>query len=346
MRIALDAMGGDYAPAAIVQGGLEAAKLAHGAYEIVFVGDKTQIEQEIGRHPLLTRGENLRYSIYHASEKIEMCDVPTVALKKKKDASVLVAARLHREGRVDAVVSAGHTGAAMAASLMELGRIRGVNRPGIGSLIPNGYGVTLLIDVGANVDCKPIQLVQFGLMGSIFMNRVIGLESPKVALLSNGEERSKGTEVTREAYGLLEARENLNFVGNVEGRDILKGTADVVVCDGFVGNVILKFAESLGAVFRHHIKRQIGKRIFRQIGAFLLQPTFTGLRKIFDYEEYGGAPLLGINGVCIICHGGSTPKAIRNAIREAVKMVSEGVTQIIGQELQTQNGVKLIEQEA
>jgi glycerol-3-phosphate acyltransferase PlsX len=346
MRIALDAMGGDYAPAAIVQGGLEAAKLAHGDYEIVFVGDKAQIEQEISRHPLLTRGESLRYSIYHASEKIEMCDVPTVALKKKKDASVLVAARLHREGRVDAVVSAGHTGAAMAASLMELGRIRGVNRPGIGSLIPNGYGVTLLIDVGANVDCKPIQLVQFGLMGSIFMNRVIGLESPKVALLSNGEERSKGTEVTREAYGMLEARENLNFVGNVEGRDILKGTADVVVCDGFVGNVILKFAESLGAVFRHHIKRQIGKRIFRQIGAFLLQPTFTGLRKIFDYEEYGGAPLLGINGVCIICHGGSTPKAIRNAIREAVKMVSEGVTQIIGEELQTQNGVKLVEQEA
>ncbi|MDZ7359209.1 MAG: phosphate acyltransferase PlsX [candidate division KSB1 bacterium] len=346
MRIALDAMGGDHAPAAIVQGGLEAAKLAHGDYEIVFVGDKAQIEQEINRHPLLTRGENLRYSIYHASEKIEMCDVPTVALKKKKDASVLVAARLHREGQVDAVVSAGHTGAAMAASLMELGRIRGVNRPGIGSLIPNGYGVTLLIDVGANVDCKPIQLVQFGLMGSIFMNRVIGLESPKVALLSNGEERSKGTEVIREAYGLLEARDNLNFIGNVEGRDILKGTADVVVCDGFVGNVILKFAESLGAVFRHHIKRQIGKRIFRQIGAFLLQPTFTGLRKIFDYEEYGGAPLLGINGVCIICHGGSTPKAIRNAIREAVKMVSEGVTQIIGEELQTQNGVKLVEQEA
>jgi glycerol-3-phosphate acyltransferase PlsX len=345
MRIALDAMGGDYAPAAIVQGGLEAAKLAYGSYEIVFVGDKAEIEQEISRHPLLTRGESLRYSIYHASEKIEMCDVPTVALKKKKDASVLVAARLHQEGKVDALVSAGHTGAAMAASLMELGRIRGVNRPGIGSLIPNGYGVTMLIDVGANVDCKPIQLMQFGMMGSIFMNRVIGIESPKVALLSNGEERSKGTEVTREAYVMLETS-GVNFIGNVEGRDILKGTADVVVCDGFVGNVILKFAESLGGVFRHHIKRQIGKRIFRQIGAFLLQPTFTGLRKIFDYEEYGGAPLLGINGVCIICHGGSTPKAIRNAIREAVKMVSEGVTQIIGQELQAQNGVKLVEQEA
>jgi glycerol-3-phosphate acyltransferase PlsX len=345
MRIAVDAMGGDHAPASIVQGGLEAAKAAYGAYEVVFVGDKAQIEQEISRHPLLTRGENVRFSIHHASEKIEMCDVPTVALKKKKDASVLVAARLHHEGKVDAIVSAGHTGAAMAASLMKLGRIRGVNRPGIGSLIPNGYGVTMLIDVGANVDCKPIHLVQFGMMGSIFMSRVLGIATPKVALLSNGEERSKGTEVTREAYRMLEGS-RVNFIGNVEGRDILKGSADVVVCDGFVGNVILKFAESLGGVFRHHIKRQIGKQIFRQIGAFLLQPTFTGLRKIFDYEEYGGAPLLGIDGVCIICHGGSTPKAIRNAIREATKMVSEGVTQIIGHELQTHNGVKAVEQEA
>ncbi|MGH7452868.1 MAG: phosphate acyltransferase PlsX [bacterium] len=345
MRIAVDAMGGDYAPASIVQGGLEAAKAAYGAFEVVFVGDKAQIEQEISRHPLLMRGENVRFSIHHASEKIEMCDVPTVALKKKKDASVLVAARLHKEGKVDAIVSAGHTGAAMAASLMQLGRIRGVNRPGIGSLIPNGYGVTMLIDVGANVDCKPIQLMQFGMMGSIFMSRVLGIDAPKVALLSNGEERSKGTEVTREAYRMLETS-RVNFIGNVEGRDILKGRADVVVCDGFVGNVILKFAESLGGVFRHHIKRQIGKQIFRQIGAFLLQPTFIGLRKIFDYEEYGGAPLLGIDGVCIICHGGSTPKAIRNAIREATKMVSEGVTQIIGHELLTHNGVKAVEQEA
>ncbi|MDZ7343917.1 MAG: phosphate acyltransferase, partial [candidate division KSB1 bacterium] len=221
----------------------------------------------------------------------------------------------------------------------------GVRRPGIGSLIPNGYGVTMLIDVGANVDCKPIHLMQFGLMGSIFMNRVIGIESPKVALLSNGEERSKGTEVTREAYGLLE-NGGVNFIGNVQGRDILAGTADVVVCDGFVGNVILKFAESLGSVFRHHIKRQIGKMIFRQIGAFLLKPTFTGLRKIFDYEEYGGAPLLGINGVCIICHGGSTPKAIRNAIRKAMQMVSGKINQVICKELQAQNGVKLVEQEA
>lgn len=177
------------------------------------------------------------------------------------------------------------------------------------------------------------------------MNCIIGIQSPKVALLSNGEEPSKGTEVTRQAHHLLE-NSGINFIGNLEGRDILKGTADVVVCDGFVGNVILKFAESLGGVFRHHIKRQIGKMIFRQIGAFLLKPTFAGLRKIFDYEEYGGAPLLGINGVCIICHGGSTPKAIRNAIREARKMVSEKINSIISNELQAHQGVKLVEQEA
>jgi len=342
MRIAVDAMGGDFAPAVIVEGGLEAARLTNGQCDIVFVGDKDQIEQEIGRHPLLTRGAQLRYSIYHASEKIDMNDVPVDALKRKRDASILVANHLHQQGLVDAVVSAGHTGAAMAAALMKLGRIKGVRRPGIGSLIPHGNGVTMLIDVGANVDSKAIHLTQYGLMGSIFMERVVGVEKPRVALLSIGEERCKGTQVTREAYRRLE-QNNINFIGHVEGRDILQGTADVVVCDGFVGNVILKFAESLGSVFRRHIKRQIGKKIFLNLGAFLMKPTFKGLRKIFDYEEYGGAPLLGVDGVCIICHGSSTPKAIRNAIREAHKMVSERINFIIGRELQMQNGVDVVE---
>lgn len=348
MRIALDAMGGDFAPAAIVQGGLEAARLMEGECEVVFVGDELKIAEEIARHPLLTRGEKQYYSIHHASEKIEMSDKPTEALKKKKDASILVANQLQRDRKVDAVVSAGHTGAAMAASLFVLGRIPGVNRPGIGSLIPNGYGVTMLIDVGANVDAKAVHLLQYGLMGSIFMERVVGTQQPKIALLSIGEERSKGTEVTREAYEMLE-RSNINFIGNVEGRDILQAKADVVVCDGFVGNVILKYTESLGNVFRRHIKRQIGKKIFLNIGAFLMQPTFKGLRKIFDYEEYGGAPLLGVDGVTIICHGSSTPKAIRNAVKEAVAMVREGINQIIRRELEAfevQKGVSLVEQDA
>ena len=345
MKIALDAMGGDYAPAAIVQGGLEAARMPDLDIEIVFVGDQAIIEPEIARHPLLTRGSELRYSICHASQMINMEDSPAAALKRKPDASILVANRLHQRREVAAVISAGSTGAAMASSLLVLGRISAVKRPGIATLIPHGSGATMVIDVGATVDAKAIHLLQYGLMGSVFMERVRGIATPKVALLSIGEEPTKGNEVTREAYPLLQ-KSGVNFIGNIEGRDLLQGTADVVVCDGFVGNIILKFTESLGSVFRRHITRQIGKKIFLNIGAFLMKPTFTRLRQIFDYEEYGGAPLLGVEGVSIICHGSSSPKAIRNAVREAVKMVTENVNQIIRRELETHIGEKLIEQSA
>lgn len=339
MRIAVDAMGGDFAPAAVVQGGIEAAKVANGDLEIILVGDQARIEQELHRH---FRTHNLSLSVYHASECIDMDEAPAAALKRKPDASISVAHRLQKFGKVDAVVSAGNTGAAMASALLELGRIQGVKRPGIGSLLPNGHGAAMLIDVGANVDCKPVHLLQFGLMGSIYMNRILGIEEPRVGLLSIGEERGKGNETTVAAYELLR-RSNINFVGNIEGRDILRDGADVVVCDGFVGNIILKFAESIGGVFSFHMKRHIGKKIFRNLGAFLLKPTFAGLRKVFDYEEYGGAPLLGIDGVSIICHGGSTPKAIKNAVREAAKMIREGVNQIIRRELQSLNGVPIVE---
>jgi len=337
MRIAVDAMGGDYAPAAVVLGGIEAAKIANGDFEIVLVGDQAQIEQELHRH---FRTHNLRISIHHASEQIEMGEAPAAALKRKPDASINVAYRLQAKGEVDAVISAGNTGAAMASALLELGRIHGVKRPGIGSLLPNGSGAAMLIDVGANVDCKPQHLLQFGLMGSIYMNRILSIDRPRVALLSIGEERGKGNDAAVAAYDLL-AESHLNFVGNVEGRDLLKDVADVVICDGFVGNIILKFAESIGGVFSFHMKRQIGKNIFRNLGAFLLKPTFTGLRKVFDYEEYGGAPLLGVNGVSIICHGGSRPKAIKNAVREAAKMIREGVNQIIRKEMQSLNGAPI-----
>jgi glycerol-3-phosphate acyltransferase PlsX len=338
MRIAVDAMGGDFAPAAIVQGGIEAAKSTSGDFEIVLVGDRDQIEQEMRRH---FRTHNLSISIHHASEVIGMEEAPALALKRKRDASISVANRLQKSGEVDAVISAGNTGAAMASALLELGRIHGVNRPGIGSLLPNGSGAAMLIDVGANVDCKPQQLLQFGLMGSIYMNRIIGIDNPRVGLLSIGEERGKGNEATVAAYDLL-AGSKINFVGNLEGRDILKGAADVLVCDGFVGNIVLKFAESIGGVFSFHMKRQIGRKVFSNLGAFLLKPTFAGLKKVFDYEEYGGAPLLGVNGVSIICHGGSTPKAIKNAVREAAKMIREGVNQTIRKELQLLNGAKIV----
>lgn len=329
MRIAIDAMGGDYAPEAIIHGGIEAARHGKGEIEIVFVGDKETINSYISHH---FRIQELPITVFHASQKIEMSETPVAAMKKKPDASITVATELHKRGEVEAVVSAGHTGAAMAASFLNLGRIEGVKRPAIGSLIPHGQGVTFLIDVGTNLDCRPEHLLQFGIMGKIYMKNVYHIPEPKIALLNIGEEAAKGTDLVQEGYSLL-SRSSLNFVGNLEGRDVMNGKADVIVCDGFVGNVVLKFAESFNGVYSKTLKRKIGKKVFSNIGAFLLKPTFNRLRRIYDYEEYGGAPLLGINGTCIICHGSSTPKAIKNAINEAAMMIKKNVKGKISQEL-------------
>ncbi len=329
MRVAIDAMGGDYAPEAIVHGGVEAARAGKGEYEIVFVGDAARIEASLVRH---FRIQELPVSVRHASQRVEMHESPTAALKSKPDASVNVAMELHRQGEVDAVISAGHTGAAMAAAFMKLGRIEGVKRPAIGSLIPYGHGVTLLIDVGANPECKPTHLLQFGIMGSIYVKNVFNVGQPRVALLNIGEEANKGDETVREAHRLL-ATSRLNFVGNIEGRDVMSGRVDVIVCNGFVGNIVLKFAESFNGVYSKTLKRKIGKKVISKVGAFLLKPTFDRLRQIYDYEEYGGAPLLGINGSCIICHGSSTPKAIKNAVKEAVAMIRQNVNAKIRREL-------------
>jgi glycerol-3-phosphate acyltransferase PlsX len=331
MRIAVDAMGGDYAPEAIVHGGVEAARAGKGEYEIVFVGDEKQIADCLSRH---FRIHDLPISVHHASQKIEMYESPTAALKQKPDASIAVAMAMHKRGEVGAVISAGHTGAAMTAAFLSLGRIKGVRRPAIGSLIPYGHGlgVTLLIDVGANLECKPIHLFQFGVMGSIYMKNMYKLALPRVGLLNIGEEASKGTSLIQEAHQLL-ADSRLNFCGNIEGRDVMDGKVDVIVCEGFVGNVILKFAESFNGVYSKTLKRKIGKKVFSNIGAFLLKPTFERLRRIYDYEEYGGVPLLGINGTCIICHGSSTPKAIKNAVKEAATMIKQRVNEKISNEL-------------
>lgn len=331
MKIAVDAMGGDHAPAAIIAGGLDAARFANGQFEVVFVGDQTAIESEISRYRFKASG--LPYSIVHASERIEMGESPATALKRKPDASILISQRLQKQGHVQAVVSAGHTGATLASAMFMLGRLPGIHRPGLGSFLPTGQGITFIVDVGAMVDCKPKNLQQFAVMGSIFMEKVVGIPEPKVGLLNIGEEPTKGNELTLKTYALLE-QTNINFIGNIEGRDILKDRADVVVCDGFVGNIVLKFAESFGGVFSLHMKKYIGKKILSNIGAFLLKPTFQGLRKIWNYEEYGGAPLLGANGVVIIGHGRSTPKAVMNAIREAAKMVEKRVNETIKRELQ------------
>ena len=329
MKIAIDAMGGDYAPEAIIHGGVEAAKSGKGEYEVVFVGDESIISSILSRH---FRIQEYPISIIHASQKIEMSESPTAALKKKPDASIVVAMELHKQGKVDAVVTAGHTGASMASAFFRLGRIKGVRRPAIGSLIPHGQGVTLLIDVGANLECKPIHLLQFGVMGDIYMKNVYHITEPRIGLLNIGEEATKGSKIHKEGNKIL-TESNLNFVGNVEGRDIMSGLVDVIVCEGFVGNVVLKFAESFNGVYSKTLKRKIGKKVFSNIGAFFLKPTFKRLRRIYDYEEYGGAPLLGINGTCMICHGSSTPKAIMHAVIEASYMIKKRVNEKISQEL-------------
>ncbi|MCR4437980.1 MAG: phosphate acyltransferase PlsX [bacterium] len=337
VRVALDAMGGDNAPEDVVHGAVEAARAARGEYEIVLVGDRLQIQRELARH---FRTAELPLRIHHAAERIEMGEPPAAALRAKRDASIAVAMRLHRQQTVDAVVTVGNTGAAMAAAVWNLGRLQGVARPALGALLPRLEGGTLLLDVGANVDCRPVHLLQFALMGTIFYRHVLGHPEPRVALLSVGEEESKGNAATIAASRLLR-KSKLNFIGNVEGGDVLKGGAEVVVCDGFVGNILVKFAESVDRLYRSILRRKIGKHVIRQFGAFLLQPTFEGLRKIFDYQEYGGAPLLGVDGVCIVGHGRSTPRAVKNAIREAVKMVREGVNQHIAAELYQLSGERV-----
>lgn len=329
MKIAVDAMGGDYAPRQNVSGAISAARRVKGRFEIVLVGDKVQIQNELSRH---FRTNDLALTIQHASEKIEMGESPSVALKQKKNSSIAIAMRLHQQGEVDAVVSAGNTGAVLASALFQLRKIKGVNRPAIGSLLPNGRSATLLIDAGTNVDCKPHQLFEFGIMGSIFMSQLFGITAPRVGLLNIGTEKGKGNEQVQQTYEYFQ-KSKLNFIGNIEGGAILRDRADVVVCDGFVGNIILKFAESFNKVYSSNLRRRIGKRLQYNIGAYLLRPAFRRLKKTFDYAEYGGVPLLGVNGVVIICHGSSSPKAIRNAIFEAEKIIKERVNDKIEQEL-------------
>ena len=318
-------MGGDNAPRDIVHGGVEAARHANGRFHVVLVGDEEQIKKEIERH---FHTADLPISIVHAPQVVEMDDHPAIVLKQKIDSSIGVAMRLHRDGEVGAMVSAGNTGAVMASALFTLKRIPGIRRPAIGSILPAENGRVLALDMGANVDSRPEDLVEFAIMGSVFYGQLFDEPNPTVGLLSIGHEAVKGNELTSQANALL-WKSPINFVGNVEGGDILKGTTNVVVCDGFVGNVVLKFAESLHGLFKSSMRLLVKKYLFSKIGAVLMKPTFNGIRKIFDYQEYGGAPLLGVQGVCVIGHGRSTPRAIQSAILAAVKLVGENVNQHI-----------------
>jgi glycerol-3-phosphate acyltransferase PlsX len=314
MRIAIDAMGGDLAPRAIVEGAVLYAKETKGKHQLLLLGDQLIVQKELSKYHL----ESFYHiSVHHTTQVVEMSDLPTTVFKQKPDSSLLKGLQLHKNGEVEAMVSAGSTGAQMVGSLMILGRIEGVHRPALGSFLPTEGGVVLLIDVGANVDCKPINLLQFGLMGSIFINFIYRVKNPRVGLLSIGEEKSKGNELVLSTYPLMAAHLP-NFIGNLEGRDILAGKADVIVTDGFVGNNILKFVESIMGVFGSSFKKSIGKNIFSLLGAFMVRHAFHEMKSSFDYQEYGGVPLLGVNGISIICHGRSTSKAIKNAIRVAV----------------------------
>ncbi|MBP2635453.1 MAG: plsX [Firmicutes bacterium] len=324
MKVAIDAMGGDYGPEEIVLGALQAVQeYQNEDIEIVLVGDQTQITQALNRHG---KGNEAKITVHHASEVIDMHDSPGAAVRKKKDASVVVATGLVKQGYCDVVISAGSTGGAVAAALFGLGRIKGIERPAIATPMPNLTGTTVLLDSGANVDSKPKHLVQNAIMGAIYAEYVLNIPRPRVGLLNIGEEDSKGNEQAFNTYPLLAQLNTVNFIGNIEGRDIPKGTVDVVVCDGFVGNIVLKFGEGLASAILQLVKEAIkASGFFAKMASMLVLPALKGLKKKLDHAEYGGAPLLGVNGGFIICHGSSRAKAIKNAIRVAKEFTEQQV---------------------
>ncbi|QDR80420.1 phosphate acyltransferase PlsX [Sporomusa termitida] len=324
MKVAVDAMGGDYAPDEIVLGALQAAKeYTEENIEIVLVGDQAQITQSLDR---LGDWQNFNIRIHHASEVIDTHESPGAAVRKKKDASVVVATGLVKQGQCDVAICAGSTGAAVAAALLGLGRIKGIERPAIATPMPNLTGTTVLVDSGAQVDSKPKHLVQNAIMGAIYAEYVLNIPRPRVGLLNIGEEESKGNEQVLATYPLLQQLSTVNFIGNVEGRDIPRGSVDVVVCDGFVGNIVLKLGEGMAGAILQLVKDSIKSSGFwTKMASMFVLPALRGLKKKLDYAEYGGAPLLGVNGGFIICHGSSRAKAIKNAIRVAKEFTEQDV---------------------
>ncbi|MCX7856905.1 MAG: phosphate acyltransferase PlsX [Deltaproteobacteria bacterium] len=319
VRVAVDGMGGDTAPHAIVKGAEIAAR--EGIAKIILVGDEKRLRS------LLETPESVE--IVHAPSYVRMDESPSLALRKKKDSSINLAIELVREKKADAVVSAGNSGATMAFAIFTLGRIKNVDRPAIATLHPNlKGGITVLLDAGGTVDCKPIHLAQFALMGDSFARHILKITSPKIGLLSNGEEITKGNELTKEAHSIIENM-NLNYIGYVEGTDLYNGKVDVVVADGFVGNIALKISEGVVDVLLTFFKQNITRNLRGKIGYFLLKDTFKELARKVDYAEYGGAPLLGVDGTCIICHGKSNERAIRNAIILAKKFAENSLHEVL-----------------
>jgi glycerol-3-phosphate acyltransferase PlsX len=325
MRIAVDAMGGDYAPEVVVQGAIDASSKLD--IEVLLVGDKDSVAEALDKHPSQTR-----VSLYHCTESIGMDESPFKSVRQKRDSSIRIAFELVQEGEADAVVSAGNSGAILAAGVLTLGRLKGVQRPAIASILHGENGEIVIIDVGANVDCRPSHLLQFGVMAHAFAVACLEIPDPNVGLLNIGAEAGKGNEQVRLAQELFR-ESHLNFIGNVEGGDIFGGDVDVVVCDGFVGNILLKMSEGLADMITRLVKKELIRSTPTRITGPLGKRHMSRLMKRLEYEEYGGAPLLGINGVGIVCHGASSSRAIMNAIELAWRFSANRVIQKMVSEL-------------
>jgi glycerol-3-phosphate acyltransferase PlsX len=328
MKIALDAMGGDFGPPNIIGGAVMALKEYPHIEKLFLVGDTPRIEKELNQHGCNDR----RVEIVHATQVVEMSDGAVDAVRRKKDSSVSRAVDLVKKGDASAIVSAGHTGAAVAATTIKLRTLPGVDRPGIAAVIPSETNIFVLIDAGANSDPRPDHLVQYAIMGSVYSRHVLGYPKPTIGLMSIGDEDMKGSDLTKEVFKMLK-QSGLNFRGNIEGHDLFADPVEVVVCDGFVGNVILKTCESIGDAIFKWLKHELMKSKIRMAGAYLARNAFLTIKKKVNYEEYGGMPLLGVNGICIIAHGASTPLAIKNALRVAAESIEQQVNPHIVEEV-------------
>ena len=325
MRIAVDAMGGDFAPVEIVKGAVEAAE--KDGIDVVLVGDRDRIRHELAKYPATA------VEVKHASEIVQLDEHPANAIRRKPDSSIVVAAGMVVNGDADAIVSAGNTGAAMAVATLKFGRIPGIARPAIAALIPTSKGKAVLLDGGANVDCSVENLLQFAVMGREYAERVLKLNNPRIGLLSIGEEATKGNELTKSAHAQL-TKSDLHFIGNVDGKDVFRGVAEVIICDGFAGNLVLKTAEGIAEFLHASLKEEINKSVVYKLAGWVLSSAFRRAENHFDYAEHGGAPLLGVNGVCIISHGRSNARAIRNAVKAAASAVENNVVKFIGTTVQ------------
>lgn len=333
MKIIVDAMGGDNAPEEVVKGCIEASREVTA--EIILCGDKEIIERDLRKYSY--NGTNIK--IQHASEVITNEDSPTRAIKSKKDSSMVVAFNMLKEGKGDIFISAGNTGALMTGALLLVDRIKGVDRPALAPVLPSYNGPVLLVDGGSNANCKPENLLQFGIMGSIYMKNTYGIENPRVGLVNIGSEQIKGNELTKQSYELLE-QSGVNFIGNIEGRDIPLGNVDVAVCDGFVGNVILKVMEGMGKTVAMVLREEINRSIWSKLGALFLINVFKRFKKKFDYTEYGGALYLGIEKAVIKCHGSSGAKAFKNTIMQAEAFIKNQTVEKIRENIKDAGGSK------